>query len=177
MTKCGPGSTAANTVNLRKFLKFIVEKYEIDSVIDFGCGDLYWITLDSWPFSYLGIDDNVRPEALQRAAERGWSVSEGDLRSHKVSQKADLTICKDVLRHHDHEGISRIFGNLRSHYLLADYDDKTSIGGTYHRLVDDYCLQANKVDVRDWLGEPIESIVSNELDSKRFGLWDVVNYC
>ena len=133
-TKCGPGSTRANTVNLRVFLKSIVEDYDVHSVLDLGCGDLYWITLDPWEFSYLGLDDNIRLEAKQRADERAWELQSSDIRSYVEETDQDLAICKDVMRHHDKDDIGKIISNLRTKYLLCDYDEKTVIQQSWHRL-------------------------------------------
>lgn len=172
-TKCGPGSTEANTVNLRTFLRKVADDFNVNRVLDLGCGDLYWITIDEWSFDYLGVDDNIRLEAKQRASERVWDLLEADVRNFSPPDKYDLTICKDVLRHHNESGIIDILSGVKSPYFLSDYDEKTHIIDSYHRPADDYCLQANKVNVCDWLGAPIASVASNELPSKRFGLWKI----
>lgn len=167
-TKCGPGSTERATRELRKFLKRIVSEYGIETVNDYGCGDLYWLTLEQWDFDYLGLDEYIR-NAADRRAQEGWILKEKDISEYKA-RPCDLAICKDVLRHHDDEGIRKILRNIDAKYLLADYDAETIINNSYHRVVDDYTLMGNSVNLADYIGEPIDSIESTT-PGKRFGLF------
>lgn len=171
--ECGIGSTKGNTESLRKFIYEVINDFDIKTVNDAGCGDLYWFTLEDYPVSYTGYDEVIRDSAVSRLREN-WILVEADIMETCLCE-SDLVICKDVLRHHDRSGIDAIIENINTaKYLLADYDDKTVIGDSWHKTVSDgenYSLRGNKVDLREWLGDPIRSVASDEIETKRYGLW------
>lgn len=172
-TDCGPGSTLHNTERLRDFLAKCISDYEIKTVNDVGCGDLFWISHVDIP-DYRGYDETIREKAKERIKD-GWGLVRLDVTKDPMRQ-CDLTVCKDVLRHHDISNVNAIINNIKnaSRYLLSDYDQETHIVKQWHKTIDDgnaYCLSANKLNLCDYLGEPLESIESDELKTKRFGIW------
>ena len=54
----GPGSTLANTRNIRKELPDLIEELSCSSMLDAPCGDYNWINLSKQKedFSYIGGD-------------------------------------------------------------------------------------------------------------------------
>lgn len=172
-SNCGPGSSLKATQKLRRFLTEIVSKYEIKTINDAGCGDLYWLCFADLGVDYHGYDDNIREVAKIRAEPRGWKLSEINLLTDKM-RPCDLIICKDVMRHHDLKGIDAILSQFNGEYLLADYNHEETNTGSHHRNVGDslYAIAGNRVDLRPLLGEPLESIVSDE-EGKDFGLWQL----
>jgi hypothetical protein len=171
MTNCGPGSTEEMTRKLREFLPKVIKKHKIKTVNDAGCGDLFWVSLTDIDVDYVGYDDNIREVARGRALERDWKLVKADITKTPM-RRCDLVICKDVFRHHSPSGIKNILSMMDAKYLLADFDEENRPGDTHHRDIGDetYCLQGNKTDLREYLGEPEEQIQADE-QGKRFGLW------
>lgn len=94
-SRSGPGSGPAATARLAAELLLLVDRYEIDSVLDVGCGDAYW--QPPLP-GYVGID--VAPEAIERARARHpdriyLEVDPRDL----IPQAFDLVVVRDVIQH------------------------------------------------------------------------------
>ena len=173
-TDCGPGSSVEKTVTLRAFFDKCIIDYNIKTVNDIGCGDLYWITLDNREIDYIGYDSLIRTKALERL-RHGWELVFGDVKSVNL-RSCDLSLCKDVFRHHDNDGIEAILSNIKksSKYLLCDYDLEHKITDSWHEDLKDgqpYDISGNRVDVRRYLGEPLISCPSNEGEIKRYGLW------
>jgi hypothetical protein len=175
-TACGPGSTLANTESLRAFLCECIGRYDIKTINDVGCGDLFWISKTHIDIDYTGYDEVIRDIARKRL-RYGWNLERADITADPM-RKCDLSICKDVLRHHGKTGIDAIISNMKSssRYLIADYDSETQLIDSWHKTIEDgqsYCLRGNKLNLCDYLGYPIESVSSDELDTKRFGLWEL----
>lgn len=177
MSMCGPGSTKEKTEYLRKFLKDSISKYGIKTVNDAGCGDLYWITIDALDIDYCGYDDLVRTDAKARL-KPGWKLEHCDLVTDCM-RKCDLVVCKDVFRHHNENEIGQILRRIQkcSRFLLADYDSIHKVETqTQHKALKDgeyYAICGNSVDLRRYLGVPIESVKSNERIEKRYGIWNL----
>jgi len=137
---------------------------------------LYWITLDERNIDYVGYDSLIRAKAIERI-RKGWKLVCDDARLVKL-RKSDLSICKDVFRHHDNDGIEDILNKIKesSVYLLCDYDSEHKITDSWHKDLKDgqpYNISGNRVDIRYYLGEPLVSSPSNEGEIKRYGLWDL----
>lgn len=177
MTACGPGSTKESTNDLRLFIRECVKNYDIKTVNDAGCGDLFWITIAPPVFDYCGYDDLIRQSAKDRLPPN-WKLVKQDIR-HIDMRQADLCICKDVLRHHSTADAQIIADRIlsTSQYIIADYNDTNMNEGGFHELLNDgdsYLLRGNKTDARLLFGEPIAAIPSTEAD-KFFGLFDARN--
>lgn len=118
----GPGSGSVPTRRVVPELLALVAELGIESVLDVGCGDSFW--LPDLP-GYIGVD--VAPEAVERARgfhpERRYEVIDGPL------PKADLAIVRDVLQHLSPAEGKALLDSIPAKWLLAS----TYIGG---QLVD-----------------------------------------
>lgn len=99
----GPGSGTAETAIWREFLTAYMNKHDIQSVLDLGCGDWQWASLMDWRAlgaDYHGID--VVPSVIEinrgRHAAPGITFECADINRCNLPA-ADLIICKEVLQH------------------------------------------------------------------------------
>lgn len=96
----GEGSLAENTIAYRDFLQGFIERKNISSILDFGCGDWQFSKYINWgDRAYLGVDvvssviaNNNRNFKTKRI--KFQKIQEG----YKLPP-ADLLIVKDVLQH------------------------------------------------------------------------------
>ncbi|MBF0325784.1 MAG: methyltransferase domain-containing protein [Alphaproteobacteria bacterium] len=141
-TKCGWGSTLAQTEVLRRKLPDLLRFLGADIVIDAGCGDANWISQISQDFRlYLGFD--LVEEAIMDMRKRhnrrlSHSFAVADI-TRDVLPKGDVIVCRDVLTHLPAdmtlEALAR-FKQSGSAYLLATTFTDTAnsdirIGGWY----------------------------------------------
>ena len=128
----GSGSFPENTVAYREFLKKFLEKNNIKTIIDYGCGDWQFSKLIDWSnYDYLGIDcvesliktnidnfqcDNVRFEYIKNFE---------DIFTHT----ADLLILKDILQHWLNDEIVLFLEKIIPNYkfiLITNSSDQTA---------------------------------------------------
>ena len=87
-TPCGAGSTVAATIKQRKVLAGWIKKYNIQSVVDVGAGDLNWVRL-------MGLEIDYQPlDLVPRAPE----VKRFDL-VHEIPPACDMVWCLWLLNH------------------------------------------------------------------------------
>jgi SAM-dependent methyltransferase len=94
----GPGSFPENVVHYLLFLKEFIEKNNVSSVVDFGCGDFKMYKNFSWDnINYVGID--VSQTAIN-IAKKNEKKNIKFLHKETVAlPKADLLLIKDVFGH------------------------------------------------------------------------------
>jgi len=94
----GPGSFPENVVDYLLFLKEFIEKNNIKSVVDYGCGDFVLYKNFSWSnINYLGIDVS---ETAINIAKKNENENIKFLHKETIDlPKADLLIVKDVFGH------------------------------------------------------------------------------
>ena len=131
----GVGSTLIQTQNIRKELPIIVEKFNIQSIVDAPCGDLNWIKvfLNDFKVEYIGIDivkpiiDKLSIHFKHKSHKIKFIHS--DLLSLEVLPKADLLIARDFLFHlslQDIDNFLNVVKNSNIKYILTtSYDSST----------------------------------------------------
>ena len=97
----GPGSSPEATIKYRQVVQEWLDKEEIKTVLDIGCGDwAFSKLLDFSNVKYLGVD--IVPEVIEANSDMYESdnVDFGllDIVNSKFP-KVDLILCKDVLQH------------------------------------------------------------------------------
>lgn len=109
-TVCGNGSLEHNTQNIRRWLPWIVQRYEIKTVCDAGAGDLFWMHGMRWSVNYFPFDLIPRHE----------SIGKLDITTESLPH-CDLILCRMVLNHLDEERILMALARFRSSgkYLAA----------------------------------------------------------
>lgn len=165
-TICGSGSTTKYTESVRKFIQTVIQKYNIKSISDAGCGDRHWIKLlDFSSIEYKGYD--IIP--------RDKDVIFFDITSQILPQ-TDLIINRDVIWHLNEQMIASMINNFKksnSKYLLINYFkhvDNSILKGQFRRV--------SLMKEPYFFPEPIEEILENSSDKRFIGLWDLssINY-
>lgn len=151
-TVCGNGSTLASTSNVRSWLPRVVEKYGIRSVNDAGAGDMAWIRRVVWAVDYMPFDLVPRhPDVVK------WDITT------QVLPRADAILCRHVLNHLQ-ERIAQTVDLLkasRCDYLIATQYDRG----------ENRTLQFQRLDLRPYFGEPLESIADGGDEFCTLALW------
>lgn len=105
----GPGSDPTDASPYLIFLELYIDKYDIRSVLDLGCGDGRLARATNWGCAkYIGLD-----------IKSGYDILKCDLPS------ADLVIIKDVLQHWDNNSIELMRTRLQAyeHSLITNCCD------------------------------------------------------
>jgi SAM-dependent methyltransferase len=103
----GVGSLPLNNIEYLEFLQLFIKSNEIQTVVDYGCGD--WQSsrfLDWGEVAYLGLD--VVESVVRRNRElfaRG-KISFEMVAPGKGIPRVDLVVCKDVFQHLPNEMIA-----------------------------------------------------------------------
>jgi hypothetical protein len=152
----GPGSAETAQVNFREAFPSILDKYDIKSVNDAGCGQM-WVK-EVCNCKYTGFDIVQRNGAVLL-----------DITTETMP-KADLIVCRDVLFHlsnaHVKDAIDRFKKSAK--YLLATscYDEPEE------RPVFENAIINARLDLVPFLGEPLEKI-EEPFDKRFLGLWSL----
>ena len=97
----GAGSKLENVKEYVEILQKYIDKPEIKTVLDLGCGDWQFFKfLDLSSVSYLGVDvveSVIESNSTLYSASNIKFISR-DITTYEIP-KADLIICKDVLQH------------------------------------------------------------------------------
>lgn len=121
----GVGSLPETTETYRSFLQQFVDQYQIQSVVDFGCGDWSFSQMINWEnVNYMGYD------VVKHLIERNQAkFTRSNIHFfHADATKtglppADLLICKDVLQHLSNEDILSFITQLpKFKYCLITND-------------------------------------------------------
>ncbi len=97
----GPGSDLSNSVPYAAYIQHLLDRFDIRSIVDLGCGDWRFTKfLDFKSSDYLGIDVVAPVIAANRAAFGSDRVKfeVADITSFNVPP-CDLLLCKDVMQH------------------------------------------------------------------------------
>jgi hypothetical protein len=155
-TVCGNGSTLASTATIREWLPWIIDEYDIRRLNDAGAGDLYWIRKVRWPqpIAYRAFDLIPRDE----------SVTMIDITTAALPP-SDAVLCRMVLNHLDDDRITRAIYLFRqtTTYLLATQFDGDKLPKR--------SPQFTRLDLRRWLGDPIERCQDGREPECSLALW------
>jgi hypothetical protein len=121
-SKSGPGSTLEQTEKLRSSIIDVIHKYKIQTVTDFPCGDLNWIShiFDSIE-GYTGCDIVNDCIDINKSKYPNKNFSCLDLSSDPIPS-SDLLLVRDVVGHQPLEVGAKMIDNiLKSNctYLLS----------------------------------------------------------
>lgn len=158
-TVCGQGSIRENTWRVAEWLPKIVQLYDIKSVCDAGAGDLTWIRNVDWDVDYTPYD----------LIPRAPSVKKLDITTQKM-KASDAILCRMVLNHlgngDDYTRVTMALDLFKqtSRYLIATH----FIDGGPQRE-----KQFMRLDLTQWLGEPIQLCFDGHEDNCRLGIWDL----
>lgn len=179
-SKSGPGSRVSVNSLLLEKLKQFVNKNNIKSIVDCGCGDFNWMKLFDFNSIdyYLGIDivEKLISENNSKFSDKKKSFKCMSLVENEIPKK-DLIICKDVLFHLSYSEAIQTIKNIKksgSKFLLStsftgfvNFDIKT---GGWRPI--------NLQDVPFNIGQPFEywENIENRNDkysNKSIGIWEI----
>lgn len=155
-TVCGIGSTMANTENVREWLPRIVAKYRINSLNDAGAGDRHWIDTIRW-------HNEMRMLCCFDLIPRRADVLKLDI-TKDTMPPADAILCRHVLNHLDPTRIGMALQRFRecAPYLIATQFDRF-----------DGSKEFTRVDLRSWLGNPIEWTHDGGAEGCLLAIWSL----
>lgn len=123
-SRSGQGSTLLTTAVIRQELPQLFDMFKIDTVLDAGCGDHYWMrTVDMKGRFYFGVD--IVPEMIEKNRAHFADDNHHFLclnLAEDLLPKVDMVICRDVLAHLDAQTVYKVLRNIKesgSTFLLA----------------------------------------------------------
>ena len=123
-TYCGEGSYIHNTVQTRLFISNVVKNYDIESVVDLGCGDWNWMKhVNFGKAIYTGIDLDCR--FIEANKKKYFYPTYDFICADAVYGKinyGDLVICRDLLLHLPEVEVLRVLQNIvdmKAKFLLS----------------------------------------------------------
>lgn len=170
----GPGSRVDATLEIARALPELIERFEIETVLDAACGDFNWMGhLNLEIERYIGVD--IVPELIEKNANRYTNEQRMfkclDI-SSDVLPAVDLIICRDCLVHLSFEliwSVIKNFKNSGSKYLLTttftDHSNNDIKTGDWRWLN----LQAEPFS----FPPPLWIIIENPPWDKSLALWDL----
>jgi hypothetical protein len=155
-TVCGNGSLPDATANIRAWLPEACRRHGIRTVCDAGAGDLQWKEGMRWDVEYRPFD----------LIPRSPVVSPLDI-TRDALPSCDAILCRMVLNHLDGERVTAALGLFASsaRFLFA-----TQFNG---EDLPQRSPQFTRLDLRQWLGDPIESVRDGREGACRLALWDL----
>jgi hypothetical protein len=155
-TVCGNGSLPDATAIIRGWLPNVCMRRGILTICDAGAGDLQWMDGMVWDVEYRPFDLIPRHPDVRRL----------DITAEPLPT-CDAILCRMVLNHLDDERVGMALALFRrsSRYLFA-----TQFNG---EDLPQRSPQFMRLDLRKWLGEPIESCRDGREDACRLALWEL----
>lgn len=122
----GSGSNLAQTETLRAELPGMLARFQVRSMLDAPCGDLFWISKVDLPLDvYIGAD--IVPELIasnqEKFARQGWSFQLADITRDDLPC-VDVILCRDCLVHLSFKEAVAAVRNMQrsgSKYLLTTH--------------------------------------------------------
>jgi ribosomal protein S26 len=110
----GVGSEILTTVEIRKALPVIWQKYKIKTFLDVPCGDFNWMKeVDKTGIKYIGGD--IVEKNVKRNNEL-YGISQNKLKKIDITKdilpKVDMVFCKDCLQHLNYENVAKALRNF-----------------------------------------------------------------
>lgn len=120
----GPGSGLSQTLELRRQIPRLLEKFSVKSILDVPCGDFYWLRqIDFSRLQYTGAD--IVPQLVEHNnrlyASGGRRFILLDLTSQLLPHN-DLILCRDCLVHFSYNDLKKALDNImrsECRYLLT----------------------------------------------------------
>ena len=141
----GAGSKLENIKEYVDILQKYIDKPEVKTVLDLGCGDWQFSKfLDLSSVSYLGVDvveSVIESNSTSYSASNIKFISR-DITTYEVP-KADLIICKDVLQHLCNKDVVNIlvkiitsskFSLITNDFMPENTENKDINNGDYRSL-------------------------------------------
>ena len=155
-TDCGNGSLPDATANVRLWLPKVCARRGITTVCDAGAGDLQWMQGMTWDVDYRPYDLIPRHAAVRQA----------DI-TRDALPTCDAILCRMVLNHLD---APRVGMALEPFKRSAKYLIATQFNG---EDLPQRSPQFTRLDLRKWLGPPLEWVHDGREDACTLALWAI----
>jgi hypothetical protein len=155
-TACGNGSLPDATTNIRRWLPEICARRGIVTVCDAGAGDLQWMAGMTWDVDYRPFD----------LVSRHLLVTQRDITRDPLPT-CDAILCRMVLNHLDEERVGMaltLFRRSTRHLFATQFNGED---------LPQRSPQFTRLDLRQWLGEPLESVADGREEPCRLALWAI----
>jgi SAM-dependent methyltransferase len=122
----GAGSDLSRTVLYIAYVQALMDRYDVRSVLDLGCGDWRFSRyLDFSGRDYTGFDVVPSVVATNRAVFGAANIrfEQADLSAHLELAPCDLILCKDVLQHLSNARVSAILSKCSAAHLVLVTND------------------------------------------------------
>jgi hypothetical protein len=119
----GPGSRLDRTDKIRRALPYLVDQYQIRSLLDIPCGDYNWMSLLSLKVDYTGAD--IVPDLIEKNQVHYRNENRKFMVLNLIQDRlpaVDLILCRDCLVHFSSADIKRALKNIKasgSKYFLS----------------------------------------------------------
>ena len=184
----GPGSNMLQTRIIREAIPVLLEKYNVQSMMDAPCGDLFWMktmlpVLMEKGIEYHGAD--IVPALIEKHTT---AFKDYPLFFHNIDltkgpvPKVDLIFTRDCFIHLSYKNILSILKNYRhsgSRYLLVNTYTKPTRKNHNVRGFFLWGRMLNMEKFPFYFGKPIELINEGSTekegrdDDKSLGLWEI----
>lgn len=126
-SRSGQGSEGEFAIQKKKILGEIIKDYKIESILDIGCGDFYWMReVVQLVQKYHGVDvvddlvrNNIKEYGCENVTFQCLDVSLSADQARLSARNADLIICLDVFGHLLNKEVDSL---LR--FILCDLDSQ-----------------------------------------------------
>jgi SAM-dependent methyltransferase len=95
----GPGSRAHSAWIKRRLIERYIAERGVRSILDFGCGDMFWFPATASGIAYTGVDISDVIIASNRQRLPHCEFLHHDIAAAALQRNADLVTCFDVLIH------------------------------------------------------------------------------
>lgn len=131
-TRSGNGSDFTETPIIRLQLPYILKKYDIKTVLDLGCGEMFWQKEMDLPFLQMYIGADIVPNIIEHnkrtISDKRYSFVLLDIVEQEIPC-ADAIVCRDVFQHLTDHDIKKAIDNIKksgSRYLItSSFREKT----------------------------------------------------
>lgn len=115
-TLCGSGSNLNNTNDIINLIEETIEKHNINSILDLGCGDWNWfkkinlskeLSYEGWDCDSEMIENNIKKYGSDNITFKELDIVTEDY------PVVDLIICRDVLFHLDEKLTLKILEKIK----------------------------------------------------------------
>ena len=151
----GPGSEESVNSELVSYISDFIFKNKIASIVDFGCGDLQWVSqIFSNQLSYVGVDFTPSIINANNASFPDQTFILNDVLN--ITGTYEVVICKDLI-HHCRNNASTYFAKMNetsSRYIIL-------IGPTYLKNLESFRAlfqQYNYKPVLDFISDEEKTI-------------------
>jgi len=172
----GLGSEQVNTINVKKGIVNIINKYKINSILDAPCGDFNWIQgILNNDIKYIGADivKDLIDKNLIKFYKKNINFIQLDITTDSLPD-TDLMICRDCLIHLSFKRIKLFLQNFKKsnikYLLVTSYEPKNSHKKIINLDIPDG--EFREIDVLEppfSLPKPIIKILDKDEQSKTSG--------